>query len=293
MTRHIGVTARSEPVEGATVERPNSAASAAIVERAEADAWLSMYRHAPTSLANALGVTATAYGTVAVLGMAHADFRLVNRAIGLGIGEPATEERLDEILAVYHGLGVGAFVVQVSPEAQPAGLAAWLAARGLVAGSAWAKTLRGDQPVPSVPSDLTVRPLLTADAATFGDVAIGGFEMPAPFAPLFAGVVGKPGWHTYLAYDGDEPVATAGMYVDGEVAWLGMGSTLPSHRRHGAQGALLARRVEDGREMGCRWFVTETGAEDPEKPNGSLRNMLRVGFEIVYFRQNYARPRPS
>jgi hypothetical protein len=56
---------------------------------------------------------------------------------------------------------------------------------------------------------------------------------------------------------------------------------------------LLARRVEDGREMGCRWFVTETGAEDPEKPNGSLRNMLRVGFEIVYFRQNYARPRPS
>jgi GNAT superfamily N-acetyltransferase len=280
-------------MEGATVERPNSAAIAAIVERAEAEAWLSMYRHAPDPFADALGVTATAHGDVAVIGMAHADFGLLNRTIGFGIGEPATEAQLDEILAVYQGLGVGAFVLQVSPEAQPASLVAWLAARGLVAGSAWAKTLRGDQPVPSVPSDVTVRPVLTADAATFGDVASGGFEMPASFAPLFAGVVGKPGWHTYLAYDGDEPVATAGMYVVGEVAWLGMGSTLPSHRRRGAQGALLAHRVEDGRALGCRWFVTETGAEDPEKPNGSLRNMLRVGFEIVYFRQNYARPRPT
>jgi hypothetical protein len=155
MTRHIGVTARSEPVEGATVERPNSAANAAIVERAEADAWLSMYRHAPDSLVDALGVTATAYGDVAVIGMAHADFGLVNRAIGLGIGEPATEARLDEILAVYQGLGVGAFVLQVSPEAQPAGLAAWLAARGLVAGSVLPMPSQATSPSTYIPAVAT------------------------------------------------------------------------------------------------------------------------------------------
>ena len=92
--------------------------------------------------------------------------------------------------------------------------------------------------------------------------------MPPAFAPLFAGVVGKPGWHAYLAYDGDVPVATAGMYVTHDVAWLVMGSTLPTHRRRGAQGALLARRVEDGRALGCRRFVTETGADDADAPQG-------------------------
>ena len=110
--------------------------------------------------------------------------------------------------------------------------------------------------------------------------------MPPAFAPLFAGVVGKPGWHAYLAYDGDVPVATAGMYVTHDVAWLVMGSTLPTHRRRGAQGALLARRVEDGRALGCRRFVTETGADDADAPKASLRNMLRVGFEAAYFRTN-------
>jgi hypothetical protein len=71
-----------------------------------------------------------------------------------------------------------------------------------------------------------------------------------------------------------------------------MGSTVPAHRRRGAQGSLLARRLEDGIELGCRWFVTETGAEDPDRPNASLRNMLRVGFEVAYLRRNYT-PRPS
>ncbi len=171
---------------------------------------------------------------------------------------------------------------------RPSDLAGWLEERGLAAGGAWAKTWRGNGPVVAVPTRLRVEPATEVDADTFGRVAMQGFGMPDAFEPLFMGIVGKPGWCTYLAYDGSVPVATGAMFVMDDVAWLGVGSTLEDHQRQGAQGALLARRLEDGLGLGCRWFVTETGAEDPDRPNASLRNMLRVGFEVAYLRTNYA-----
>ncbi len=40
------------------------------------------------------------------------------------------------------------------------------------------------------------------------------------------------------------------------VIGLGVAGTHPSHRRRGAQGALTARRVQDGIAMACKWFRT-------------------------------------
>jgi hypothetical protein len=259
-----------------------------LVELAEARAWSSMYRSAPTATAEALGIQVVTHGAATALGMAGAPFPLVNRVLGLGVGAPATESVLDEMLSLYPRIGVERFAVQVAAQARPSELARWLDARNLAPGGQWAKAWRGNGPVSAVPSRVRVERATEVHADTFGQVAMQGFAMPEIFAPLFAGVVGKPGWHTYLAYDGPVPMATGAMYVVGDVAWLGMGSTLEAHRRLGAQASLLARRVEDGLELGCRWFVTETGAEDPDHPNASLRNMLRAGFEVAYLRTSYA-----
>jgi len=261
---------------------------AELVELAEARAWASMYRSAPTATAEALGIQVVSHGAATALAMAGAPFPLVNRVLALGVGEPATEGALDEMLALYRAIGVERFAVQIAAEVRPSQLPAWLADRDLVAGARWAKAFRGNAPLSTRPTGVRVERVAEADADTFGQVARQGFEMPEVFAPLFAGVVGMPCWHAYLAYDGPVPIATGAVYVQGDVAWLGMGSTLPSHRRRGAQGSLLGRRVEDGLELGCRWFVTETGAEDPDRPNASLRNMLRTGFEVAYLRTNYA-----
>ncbi len=52
----------------------------------------------------------------------------LNRIIGLGINEPATESTIDEICALYDASGVRyAFVV--SPAAQPAEIKLWLRAK--------------------------------------------------------------------------------------------------------------------------------------------------------------------
>jgi hypothetical protein len=270
----------------------SAAEVAELVEFAEATAWSSFYRSAPTATTDALGIQVVTRGAATALAMAGAPFPLVNRIIGLGVGAPATEGVVDELLGVYGGIGVEGFAVQIAEPARPSELTRWLDERGLVAGGAWAKTFRGNGAVSAPQGPSRVETATQLDADTFGGVGMRGFEMPDVFAPLFGGVVGKPGWHAYLAYDGSEAIATGAMYVMGDVAWLGMGSTVPSHRRKGAQGSLLARRLEDGIDLGCRWFVTETGAEEPDRPNASLRNMLRAGFEVAYLRRNYA-PRPS
>jgi hypothetical protein len=110
--------------------------------------------------------------------------------------------------------------------------------------------------------------------------------MPAVLQPWIASMVGRAGWQHYLAWDGSRPVAAAALYVRDGAGWLGMASTLPAARRRGAQGALMAQRIEDGRALGCRWLVTETGEDTPARPNPSYRNMIRAGFALAYHREN-------
>jgi hypothetical protein len=68
---------------------------------------------------------------------------------------------------------------------------------------------------------------------------------------------------------------------------LGNMGTLKNYRGRGAQGALFARCIQDGRVLGVKWFITETGEDSPEDPNPSYHNMVRNGFQLAYLRRNY------
>ena len=98
---------------------------------------------------------------------------------------------------------------------------------------------------------------------------------------------GRENWHCFVAYDGQTPAATGALYVVGTVGWLGMAGTLPEQRRKGAQGAILAARIEAAAEAGCEVVVTETGALEDGRPSNSYRNIVRAGFEERYVRANY------
>ena len=90
-----------------------------------------------------------------------------------------------------------------------------------------------------------------------------------------------------LALDGAVPVAAAAMFERDGYAWLGMMGTLESHRRRGAQGALLAARVRAGQAAGVRVFALETAPDWPDLPGGSLRNAARGGFRVAYARPSW------
>jgi hypothetical protein len=258
-----------------------AAAVAAMIEGTEAAAYADMFRAAPRSL----GLDLRESRGVVSLRAARAPAMILNRTLGLGVECPAGRAHLRELIA-WHS-EAAPFAIQLSPAAQPHDMPGWLDAEGLVAGDAWTKVYRAADALPSLETDLRIDAVDAREAERFALVACEGFGMPSMLTPLMASTVGRPGWVHYMAWDHGAPAACAALFVHGAVGWLGIDATLPPMRRRGAQGALMARRMRDGARLGCRWFVTETGQERPERPNPSFRNMMRAGFTVAYHRPNY------
>jgi len=252
-------------------------ATTRLLEGAEREALEDLYAAAPTDLARAERVGGA---TVLVAPRLPAFF---NRAFAIGIDEPVVEDDVDAILDTLRGAPESS----VQPPPGESELEEWLAARGLERRWSWAKVLRGAEPAPDVGTDLHVRELGPPDAKRFGAVVAAAFGLPEVMATWSATLVGRPRWSAYGAFDGDALVGTGALFVEGDVAWLGLAGTLPFHRRRGAQGAVMARRIADAIAVGCTSIATETGIL-PDRPNPSLDNMLRCGFTVAYERGVWA-----
>jgi acetyltransferase (GNAT) family protein len=214
---------------------------------------------------------------------------LFNRALGLGLARPATEEDVEEIWRFYRTLGIG-WCAAVAPEAGPAELVSWLGARGLEPGYAWAKFRRGLGELPQQESELRVERVDGREAGTFAEVVIRGYGVPALMHDWLARLPERDGWDCFVAYEDDVPAAAGALYVTQGVGWLGIAATLSEHRRRGAQGALLSARLRAAAAAGCNVAVTETGELVDGKPASSYRNIVRAGFELEYVRPNYLDP---
>jgi len=200
----------------------------------------------------------------------------LNRVIGL-----SSIEELDELEALYDG---DRFAISLYPES---GLDASLAERGFVAGYSWQKFERGAVPL-EARTDLSVEEPRKAD--DFGAAFAGGYGLPAFVGDWSSRLVRRAGWHCFVAYDGDEPAGVGALFTRGSTGWLGFGATLPEKRGRGAQGAILAARVNRGADLGLDLLVTETGVPRDDGPGPSYRNILRAGFREAYVRPNYTRP---
>jgi GNAT superfamily N-acetyltransferase len=213
-----------------------------------------------------------------------------NRAIGLGVFEPATEGALDEILERFEAARPREFWLHLNPVAKPAQIAGWLSARGLAQPPrrTWAKFLRVPEPYSARPSTLSVRAAKPQDAAAIAQVACAAFGMPASLEPWFGALVGRPGWNFFVAEADGRIAATGAAFIEGSTAWLGVGATLADYRNRGAQSALLAARLELAADAGCSVVATETGESIAGEVNPSLNNIRRAGFVQVCSRLNYA-----
>ncbi|HET6220549.1 MAG TPA: hypothetical protein VFE11_00225, partial [Dongiaceae bacterium] len=174
----------------------------------------------------------------------------------------------------------------------PGGRAKALEAKARVLGlksleRAWVKFSRGEAPAPMPPTSLEIAEAKPGDAMDFAQAVVAGFGMPPTLAPWLAAIVGRKGWHAYVARDNGKAVGGAAMFLADGRAWLGIGAVQASARRRGGQGGLLARRIADGLAHGARWFATETGKPLPGEPHPSFSNIQRAGFTIAYERANW------
>jgi GNAT superfamily N-acetyltransferase len=213
------------------------------------------------------------------------DSPMLNRAVGLGLDRPATEEDVDAVLAAL-GRG-GSFYVAVAPGAEPPELPDWLAGRRLEPGWGWMSFRRPVTPVPEATTSLRLEEVRDSGAANaFARIVCAGYGLPAELEQDVARVPAS-GWMSWLASDGDEPAAAAAMYVAEGAGYLGFAATLLEHRGKGAQSALLAARIARAAELGCDSVLTETGERREGLPSSSYRNILRSGFEEIAVTANW------
>jgi GNAT superfamily N-acetyltransferase len=92
-------------------------------------------------------------------------------------------------------------------------------------------------------------------------------------------LVSAPTLVRYLARRAGVPAGGASMRAADGVCQLCGAATLPDHRRHGVQSAMLARRLDDATRAGCDVAVVTTlpGSK-------SQQNVQRLGFELLYTR---------
>lgn len=85
----------------------------------------------------------------------------------------------------------------------------------------------------------------------------------------------------------DSPVAVGALRIEGDLAWFGGTATLPRWRHRGAHTAVIGARLRRAARAGCRWVWVETAAPARGRPDGSRRNLLRMGFEQVCLRPTF------
>ena len=259
------------------------------LELVEAAALTALWEAAPERVRREHGVHArTIAGAVCTAVAAAPENTMINRVTGLGLREPPTDAELDEIDAFFRASGTR-YAVGLGPFAPPE-LGVRLEARGFEVGYAWTKFRRGVEPPPPVETALRVEEIGAENGPAFGSVVARGYGMPDFAAEWFGAAAGSASFRLFLAWEGEEPAGAGALFVGDGIGWLGVAATLPEHRRKGAQGAILAARIRVAADLGLRVLTTETGERTAERPSGSYRNILRLGFEEWYLRPNYVSP---
>ena len=259
-----------------------------IAERSEQAVWSALWQAADSETRTQLGMSNPHFRDADCLMMTSMPNWFFNRVIGLGLEQPVTEADINSLIEMYHSNGVP-IGISLCPQSQPTQIKDWLEDRGFVIANQWAKMIRDTSPPNEVRCELQIERASTDHTNIVAELIIKGFEVGDAFGPVFGALTNSEENHVYLAWDDDTPVAVGVLTLYGHTGHLNTAATLSEYRGRGAQGAIMARRIKDGIELGCQNFITETWYPG-EETNHSYNNMLRHGFGLAYIRPNWVLP---
>lgn len=258
------------------------------IENQEAQYWSEYYLCCRNPLTKKLGLNVNIVDGTVCCSVSKIDVLAFNRAIGIGLNYPVTEDHIKNIIKYYENAGVKRFFVQVSPAAEPNNYKAILNNMGFKHYNNWAKFYKKlDMKLTGFKSNLIVEELKLPETELFDNVINKAFEFSDGSEVLFTQTYKRPGWKHYSAKEENKIIAAASMFVCGKYASLAIAGTLPDERGKGAQSALILRRINDAFDAGCEYIIVETAEDKPEKPSASNRNMKKLGFKLAYLRPNF------
>ena len=258
-----------------------------IIENIEARSGAAFHRSAPTEYAAKLGIEVGNIGSATLLSARKSNSLYFNRVIGLGLASDATLGLVEQILDHYAERKIKRFALELSPLAKPDKIVTWLEQSGFHESNGATKMWRDGSPIQEEQIDFQIRRVGTTGASDWFTVMSTVFSQFRSRRQWYEARFNVSQWHHYLAYNGDEPVAVAAMYLQDGAAHLTDAATLAPFRRRGIQKGMIHRRVVDGLKLGCNWFTSETVAPKPRNPLISHRNLHRSGFEMAYIRAKY------
>jgi len=264
-----------------------SASLAKRIERAEATLIADFGRTAARGPGGDTVAITDFGGGVAVAGGPGAPF---SKIAGLGF-EPIEESALAALEQVYAERSTPVRVELPTLADPEVGLL--LTRRGYtLAGfeNVLAKSLTPEHPALE---DVSVTPVGDAESAQWVDLLASSFATPDVYDgpsveekvdrgaldALFNQISEIAGFVPYIARRNGEPAGAAGMRLANGIAQLCGAGTLPAHRRHGVQTALLQFRLADAARAGCDIAVVTT-----QPGSVSQQNVQRRGFELLYAR---------
>lgn len=209
-----------------------------------------------------------------------------------GAAEPGAIEHghLNDAIEWMRSKEVDYRIVVAEDHPETERVAEWLSRRGFVPGLARTKYVREATPphLPILPGVEVLELTELPDGEGISHMLPTGLELPGLSGTLFFALPCMEDWHCYVALLDDDPVACAAMLVDGEIAGLGIETTLERARRNGCHQALLTRRLLDAIVVGCELVVTELTEREASTP--AQRNLLCAGFEPVQGSRYWERP---
>ncbi len=261
-----------------------------ICEHADAEAWADMLAAAPADFARQFEVRHARFGASVVGVTGTFDVLTMNRVVGVTSPEGISVSDLDTIVGMYEEAQSRRYAIQVCPMAQSEQFVSALKDHDFVLFNHWTKMSRPvHRAIPEPEHPLLVERIGPERAEEFAAISVQAFGWPLPTKRWVAATVGRPGWHHYMAFEDGSAVGTGALHVHDGIGWMGFAATDPQHRKRGAQSSLIAKRLQDALDLGCKMLVVETAQDSLEKPNPSFHNLIRFGFEVAYERPNYVR----
>jgi len=263
----------------------------AIAELSEAEAHFDVVAGAPEEVRAALGIAGVRVGGGVAVSMRRDPIGFWSRALGFGFGTPVTAELVEEVCEFYRAQQSPIATLQLAPSVLPEDWPEICAKAGLTAGPTWVKlaaetdvVVRRAAEPGRPPARLRVAPVEPEQVDAWAAVLLGAFGMvDGNIVEMAASAARRPAWRTFAAWDGTELVGGGSMHVHQGTAKLFSAGTLPHAQGRGGQSALIVARARAAQAAGCEWLVAET----PSGHNSSLSNVLRLGFRVLYERQDW------
>jgi hypothetical protein len=236
-----------------------------------------------------LGITTARIGGGVVLSMRNDLTGYWSKALGFGFTEPVTHRLIDEVVSFYRAERSLGAIIQIAPAALPADWDEIRLSHNISPEPSWIKLgCRINALRQGRDTALRVGPVGPEQVEEWATVTLRGFGMPETgLRDMVVASAANPCFRPYAAWDGDEIVATANLFIRNDVASLNSAATIQSHKNQGAQSALIDARAKEAARAGCRWLVAECGKPCNGESNPSLNNLLRAGLRPLYTRQNW------